>query len=253
MLTKIESEKLVVISDLHLGNPFSKAKHEIGQFLRWAAAQGFDICINGDGLEIAQASFRTIAKDVPEVFQILSSISKKGRKTYYVVGNHDIVLEHFLEDWGAFKVAPFLNLKSGDCRIRIEHGHLYDPRFVKNPELYEFLTWVGGLFLNISPSFYRSWIWWEKKKSLMRAKKTGILGEPPEFREAALELVRRGFDTVILGHTHHAGRVDLGNGKQYLNSGSWLLGTHYIEIIQGKATLKIWNKNMPVPVEPRTP
>src|SRR2546426_1071266 len=128
MLTRIESEKMVVISDLHLGNPFSKAPHVIGQFLRWVGNNGYDICINGDGLEIAQASFRKIAKDAPETFQILSSISKKGRKTYYVVGNHDIVLEHFLEDWGAFKVAPFLNVRSGASRIHIEHGHLYDPK-----------------------------------------------------------------------------------------------------------------------------
>jgi len=243
MLTRIDSKKLVVISDLHLGNPFSTAHHTIGLFLRWAAKEGFDICINGDGLEIAQASFRKIAKDLPEVFQTLSAISKKGVKTYYIVGNHDIVLEHFLEDWGAFKVAPFLNVRSGLSRIRIEHGHLYDPRFVKNPELYEFLTWLAGFFLSVSPKLYLLWIRWEKLKSRLRARKTGIVGEPPEFREAAQELIKRGFDTVIFGHTHHAGVFDFSDSARYFNSGSWLLGTHYIEIIEGKVSLKTWTKD----------
>lgn len=242
MLTKIESRKLVVISDLHLGNPFSSAHHGIGQFLKWASNEGFDICINGDGLEIAQASFRKIARDLPEVFQALSAISKKGSKTYYVVGNHDIVLEHFLEDWGAFKVAPFLNVKSGASRIRIEHGHLYDPKFIKNPDLYEFLTWLGGLALAISPKLYKLWIGFEKFKSKLRARKSGIVGEPPEFFDAATELAKRGFDTIIFGHTHHAGQLDLGNGHTYFNSGSWLLGTHYIEIIDGISTLKNWER-----------
>ena len=243
MLTKIESRKLVVISDLHLGNPFSNARHHISKFLKWAADNNFDICINGDGLEIAQASFRKIAQDLPEVFQTLSSISKKGRKTYYIVGNHDMVLEHFLQDWGAFKVSPFLNVRSGSKRIRIEHGHLYDPKFVKNPALYEFLTWLGGFALGVHPQLYRVWIWWEKMKSRMRARKTGIIGEPPEFREAASELLRRGFDTIIFGHTHHPGEVPIGTQGMYLNSGSWLLGNHYIEIIDGNVELKIWNKD----------
>ena len=29
------------------------------------------------------------------------------------------------------------------------------------------------------------------------------------FRESALELSRRGFDTIIFGHTHHLGKVEL--------------------------------------------
>src|SRR5690606_22534129 len=109
------------------------------------------ICINGDGLEIAQASFSKIAFDVPELFRALSDIRKQGREIYYVTGNHDIALEHFLEDWGMMKVSPFLNVDSNGTRIRIEHGHIYDPFFVKHPILYEVGTRFAGLFLKIHP------------------------------------------------------------------------------------------------------
>lgn len=239
MITAIESEKLVVISDLHLGNPFSQSKKELLTFLREMATQGYDICINGDGLEIAQASFSKIAFEVPEFFRVLGDIRRKGREIYYVTGNHDIALEHFLEDWGVMKVSPFLNVTSGNQRIRVEHGHIYDPFFVKNPVLYEKLTHFAGYLLALQPKFYFLWIKFEKWKSRLRAKKTGIVGEHPSFREAAQEILRRGFDTVVFGHTHHPGSVSL-EGGQYLNSGSWMLSTHFIRIDRGHITLDEW-------------
>ena len=149
MITSIKSERLLVISDLHLGNPFSNAKRRVLPFLRWAAQNNYDVCINGDGLEIAQASFNKVAFDVPEFFRMLGEVRKRGRDIYYVIGNHDIALEHFLEDWGVMIVTPFLNVQSGQTRIRIEHGHVYDPFFVKHPVLYEALTHFvapSGLF-----------------------------------------------------------------------------------------------------------
>lgn len=240
MITTIKSQQLVVISDLHLGNPFSEAKKQVIPFLKWAATQGYDICINGDGLEIAQSSFNKIAFDVPELFRTLGEIRKKGREIYYVTGNHDIALEHFLEDWGMMKVSPFLNVISGDARIRVEHGHIYDPFFVKYPRLYEALTHFAGFFLKFQPRLYKIWIKFEKWQSHLRAKKTGIVGEHPNFKEAAEELCRRGFDAVVFGHTHHPGEKKLETGGVYLNPGSWMLSTHYVMIEQGKVSLNEW-------------
>lgn len=245
MITTIQSERMIVISDLHLGNPFSKAKKRVIPFLRWASNQNYDICINGDGLEIAQASFKKIAFEVPEFFRVLGEIRRRGRQVYYVTGNHDIALEHFLEDWGMMKVSPFLNIHSGESRIRVEHGHLYDPFFVKYPQLYDALTHFAGLLLKVHPQVYKLWIAFEKWKSRMRAKKTGIIGEHPEFRVAALELSRRGFDTIVFGHTHHAGEVALEGHKKYFNSGSWMLSSHYIEIHNGTVSLRDFEKVKP--------
>jgi UDP-2,3-diacylglucosamine pyrophosphatase LpxH len=242
VITATKSEKLVVISDLHLGNPFSQAKKHVIPFLRWAAKEGYDICINGDGLEIAQASFNRIAFDVPEFFKVLGEVRKRGREIYYVTGNHDIALEHFLEDWGMMKVSPFLNVDSGQARIRIEHGHIYDPFFVKHPVLYEALTHLGGIFLKIHPSLYRLWISFEKMRSRLRARKTKIVGEHPSFREAALELNRRGFDAVIFGHTHHYGSASLEHGGEYFNPGSWMLTSHYVLIESGRVSLQEWKR-----------
>ncbi len=246
MITEIRDRKLVVISDLHLGNPFSKAKNSTVEFFHWAARHGYDVVINGDGFEIAQVSFSKIARDVPEVFHALKSFTAKGLDVYYVIGNHDIVLENFLNDLGGFKMAPFLNVWSKDQRIRIEHGHLYDPFFVKNPELYEFATWFAGLALHLNPSLYKMWIAFEKFKSkyIWKQPAGGIAGEHANFREAAVELSQRGFDAVIFGHTHHAGSAELPGGRRYFNTGSWLMGTPFLEINDGRIELRRWDRFM---------
>ena len=244
MITSVRSERLIIVSDLHLGNPFSNARKNVVPFIRKMASSGYDICINGDGLEIAQASFSKIAFDVPELLRTLNDIRKMGREVYYVTGNHDIALEHFLEDWGAMKVSPFLNLKSGDSRIRIEHGHIYDPFFVKNAVLYEALTHFAGYLLKLQPRLYHLWISYERWKSRLRAKKTGIRGEHPAFREAAEELARRGFDYIVFGHTHHPGEIELSQGSRYFNPGSWMLSTHYVKVDEGQVSLKEWDSNL---------
>ncbi|MFA6236519.1 MAG: metallophosphoesterase [Bacteriovorax sp.] len=243
MIIKASGEKLIVISDAHIGNPFSKGRHELIAFLKWGAEQGFDICINGDGLEIAQVSFMKLAIEMPEIVRTLREINKMGRSVYYIVGNHDIALEYFLEDWGSLKVCPFLNYSSGKSRVRIEHGHLYDSFFVNFPDLYETLTRFGGFLLSIHPNFYKLWITFEKLQTRFRKKSAGLIGEGPEFSIAAHEISRRGFDAVIFGHTHHLGEIDLPDNKKYFNSGSWLISCDYIEINNGKVEIKNWDQS----------
>lgn len=243
MITSAVGKKLIVISDVHLGNPFSRGRQDLIYFLKWASEEGFDICINGDGLEIAQVSFGKIAVEMPEIVRTLKAINNIGRTVYYIVGNHDIALEHFLEDWGSLKVCPFLNYSSGAARIRIEHGHLYDSFFINYPDLYEALTRLAGYLLDIHPHFYKLWIKFEKLITYFRKKKNGIVGEAKEFSEAAVEITRRGFDAVIFGHTHHLGELKLPDNKVYFNSGSWLISCDYIEIIDGKIEIKSWSKN----------
>ena len=244
MITNASGEKLIIISDVHLGNPFSRGRHDLIRFLKWASEEGFDICINGDGLEIAQVSFTKLAVEMPEIVRALKEINKIGRSVYYIVGNHDIALEYFLEDWGSLKVCPFLNFTSHHTRVRIEHGHLYDTFFINFPDLYEALTRFAGFLLAIHPHFYKLWIKFEKLKTKFRKKQNGILGEGEEFSKAAQEITRRGFDAVIFGHTHHLGELRLPEDKKYFNSGSWLISCDYIEINNGFIGIKNWSRPM---------
>jgi UDP-2,3-diacylglucosamine pyrophosphatase LpxH len=225
-------ERLFVISDLHLGNPSSTARSRLVEFLEYARLTGTSVCINGDGFEMLQTSFSRLSADAVPVLNALRRLMREGNRVYYLVGNHDISLEHFLEDWLFTQIAPFLNLRSGDSLIRIEHGHLYDPWFVRNPKGYEIGARVLGLVLLVHPDVYSLYA-----KSQVRAA-TRRKGDPPDAVAADM-LLARGFDTVIFGHTHNALDIQLENGH-YVNSGNWLQGSSYVEIDQGKVELKKW-------------
>jgi UDP-2,3-diacylglucosamine pyrophosphatase LpxH len=246
MRVSCNEERMVVISDLHIGNPYSRARRLLKSFLAYVEEEGYSLCINGDGVDIAQTSFQRIATELPELLDALRRIAKRNSSVYYVVGNHDMSMDHFLDDWGLMTVVPFLNVHSGDSRIRIEHGHLYDPFFVKYPRLYEFATHLGGQLLKISPDFYRLWVKFEGHKNRMLAKlqggdKSSLANEDPAFTAAARELLERGFDSVIFGHTHVPGVLQIGEDKSYVNAGSWLRNGNYVMIEQGQVQLREWN------------
>lgn len=240
MIISAREDHLVVISDLHLGNPFCRAKQQIVEFLAAAVDARCSICINGDGLDIAQTSFIRLTREIPEVLSQLKRANRQGLNVFYCIGNHDIMLQHLLDDWGLFTVVPFLNVESGDKRFHVQHGHEYDPFYMSWPRLYDFVTHVAGYFLKLWPELYRAWIAFERFRGDLRGRRQGISAEPAEFVEAAEEICRRGFDGVIFGHTHHPGTIELSEGALYVNTGSWLLRPYYAEISQGRLALKNW-------------
>ncbi len=243
MITEVNESRLLVISDLHLGNPVCDAKREITEFLDYAVETGSSVCVNGDGLDIVQTSFPRIARDAPEVFSRFKKVTDNGGRVYYVIGNHDLPLEYFFENWGFIRVVPFLNVISGDRRIHVEHGHLYDPFYLAARWVYTIATSLAGLILKIFPSAYKLWVTYEENDQTPYSRRTnqkGIQGEHRNFIEAAEEILGRGFDTVVFGHTHHPGLIELEDSQCYVNTGSWLLEPKFAEIEDGRIALRSW-------------
>jgi UDP-2,3-diacylglucosamine pyrophosphatase LpxH len=239
VIIDVAEERLVVISDLHLGNPASHAAASIPAFLDYVRTQGFTLCINGDGFEMLQTRFSRLIRDALPLLTQISRLRREGQRVYYVVGNHDIYVEHFLDEWLATRICPFINLTSGGRRIRIEHGHLYDPVFSRSPDLYESLTRLAGLALFLRPDVYQ--LWDSAAQRLDRRLRRSAQGpdDAMTYHRAAAEVLRRGFDTVIYGHTHRAETVQLANGL-YINCGSWVRAGTYVEIDNGNVELKRW-------------
>lgn len=250
MMIETREARLAVISDLHVGNPYSRAGHALGAFFDYARHRRLNLCINGDGFEILQASFAALASDSVDVLSRLKAHLDDGLRVYYVVGNHDIALENFISNWSTMEITPFLNVTSGPLRIRIEHGHLYDPSFVRSPALYEWLTRMAGPLLHLYPDVYRLWSMYEETKA--RARRWYRRGPQHDsvYAEAADMLLRRGFDVVIFGHTHRALDVELAPGRRYINAGNWMRGGSFVEIIDGEVNLKHWTDPEGARVEP---
>jgi UDP-2,3-diacylglucosamine pyrophosphatase LpxH len=237
VIIDVDEDRLFVVSDLHLGNPASTAEERILPFLDHVADLGASLCINGDGFDMLQTSFGRLARAGLPVLTKLRRIEANGGTVYFVVGNHDLVLEHFLDHLLVFRMAPFLNVRSGGRRIRVEHGHLYDPFFVRAPRLYAFVTRAAGLALFVRRDVYR---WWcQATEAVERWRRPAAAGSSP-FHEAAELLLQRGFDTVVFGHTHRAEQVALPSGS-YVNGGDWMSGATYVEIHGGVVRLHTWH------------
>jgi len=239
MIIDTEQERLLVVSDLHVGNPYSAATRNLGQFFEFAENGRYNVCINGDGFEILQARFASLAAESATVLRGIRRLIDKGSSVLYVVGNHDIALENFLTVWSGIEITPFLNVTSGGRRIRIEHGHLYDPSFVRSPRLYEWLTRAAGPLLHFYPDVYRLWTRYESLRQRARVLAAGE-GQPSVYHEAAEMLLARGFDAVVFGHTHQAEDVAIGSLGRYLNCGTWVRGGSFVEIDHGQVHLRRW-------------
>jgi UDP-2,3-diacylglucosamine pyrophosphatase LpxH len=219
-------------------------------FLRFAVENDYSICLNGDAFDIMQLSLHTLTADLTPSLSLFEELGRRKRLVYYTVGNHDIQLEHFLHDVGNVRVAPFINLCSGDKRIRIEHGHTYDEMFLKYPRFYWLFTMLGRFAIAISPAFYH-WLHELNHKIVSVAEYVGsgfkarsarreavsgevIEGERECFRRGAENVGIRGFDAVIFGHTHLEGALTLSSGVRYFNTGSWFANPHCVAIDRGR-------------------
>ena len=237
MRTVATEDRMFVVSDLHLGNPSSTARSRLVSFLSHALNERASVCINGDGFDLAQTRFPRLASDTPPVMAGLHRLLHADLRVYYIVGNHDILLEHFLSDFVFSQISPFLNVHSGDRRIRIEHGHIYDPWFSHAPTSYQRATRLAGYLLIAIPDIYR--LWDRVGSALDHWNIRRDDREGTGYHRAANDLLQRGFDTVIFGHTHSAETVGMPTGT-YINCGNWLRGNTYVDINQGVATLRSW-------------
>lgn len=249
MRTAVTEDRLLVVSDVHLGNRLHRPRRPFLDLLHFAIENDYSICINGDGIDIQQMSLPRLTGDLAAAMSLLKRFARTGRRFYYTVGNHDIATEHFLSDLGQIKVLPFLNLRSGDQRIRIEHGHMYDDMFLKFPRMYTIFTFIGRLAIGVSPEFYErvhdlnhkiidgvEYVLSGFKSKEERRKldgEEGIEGERECFRRGAVRVGLRGFDTVIFGHTHLHGAVELSSSIRYYNTGAWFSNPYAVLIDDG--------------------
>jgi hypothetical protein len=87
------------------GNPLYRARRPFAEFLDFAIDRGVPVCINGDGVDIMQSTPARLTRDFAECASRFSEFARRGLRVHYVVGNHDIALEHFLAEYKGTVVA----------------------------------------------------------------------------------------------------------------------------------------------------
>lgn len=251
MKTSVRESRLLVVSDVHMGNRLHRTRRAFTEFVEFALEHRYSICINGDGIDLAQLSLSLLVADITPSLGLFLKFWENDLRIYYTVGNHDIALEHFLTDVGRMRVVPFLSVSSGDQRIRVEHGHMYDDMFLRFPRMYFAFTLIGRLAIGISPAFYQAlhkftdaWVEFLEwglsgfglfgKKQDVTPNENTIVGERECFRHGAEASGSRGFDAVVFGHTHFAGTATLSDGIKYYNTGAWFGDPHCVAIDEGR-------------------
>jgi UDP-2,3-diacylglucosamine pyrophosphatase LpxH len=250
MKTTVRENRMLVVSDVHMGNRLLSTRRAFTQFVQFALENRYSICINGDGIDIVQLSLSQLVSDITPSLGLFLKFGENDLRIYYTVGNHDLALEHFLSDVGRMRMVPFLSVASGDQRIRVEHGHMYDDMFLRFPRIYASFMIIGRLAIGVGPGAYKAMHsfndgfvhfseWLLSGFGLFKKKKEvhaggSIIGERDCFREGAIASGSRGFDAVVFGHTHSPGSYTIADGVKYYNTGAWFSDPHCVAIDEGK-------------------
>ncbi len=254
-----EDQPLYLISDVHLGDgtrsdAFVGKDRELLEFLHMVRREGAHLVIAGDIIDFSQAlTFTRVLRAHGDVLRCLSEMAGLGGVTY-VWGNHDYDMALY-RDLLRWDVCSSVELGSD---ILLVHGHQFDPYIANNlresgvtttihhqveralgtwlrTPLEEFYTVAGRL------------MWWvcRRLSQALRVffrllERLGLppqgakleaylnywvqtqVGNPlnlwPQVREHLLASERH---TLVCGHSHLPGKVQLTPDRTFINSGSW--------------------------------
>ena len=219
----------IIISDLHLGSSVCRPK-KLLRFLNQ---------INTE--EVSTKKF-ILAGDVFDNFhfermdslhwQVLSEIRRISQdvEVIWISGNHDGPSEIISHLVGSSVVNKYFFETSGK-KVIILHGDKFDEFSVKNKLLTEIAGWIYFLIQKIDKDFYLSSLLKKNNKSFIRC--TEIVR-----KKAIKYAVKKGYNVICCGHTHHA-EVFKSDNIEYFNCGSWTeRENHYITVENGEILLK---------------
>lgn len=223
--------KVCFISDLHLGCK----KSQVDLIYKFIKENEFEkLYLVGDVVDIwrmKQSGFLdpTVGQLHINIIQRLLKMAKKGCQIYYIYGNHDEFLSHFIDEHNSFGNIHFLEkivheTSSGKKYIVI-HGHQFDLITRYSPWIsklgdsgYEFLIWLNGFYNNIRRIFGMRY-WSLSKYIKLKVKKAATFMS--NYSEAVAKYAAdQDCDGIICGHIHHA-EMKIINGRHYVNCGCW--------------------------------
>ncbi|HEY4301068.1 MAG TPA: UDP-2,3-diacylglucosamine diphosphatase [Candidatus Didemnitutus sp.] len=248
----------VIISDVHLGTPHSKAD-EATHFLKHIRCER--LILNGDiidGWRLARDGRWTRAH-TRFIRRLLTLVQKKDTEVFYLRGNHDDFLSRLLPmQFERIKLAEDMILETVRGRYLVLHGDVFDG-VVKNMVFLAHLGDMGYsllLRLNRLYNFFRH-LRGKEYFSLSQAIKARVkqaVSFISKFEDQLAALARsRGCCGVICGHIHTPADKMIGD-IHYLNSGDWVESlTGIVEHLDGRFELidfKQFSAAFPLPAAP---
>lgn len=245
----------VVLSDLHLGTPHSKAD-EVTHFLKHIRCDR--LILNGDiidGWQLRRTG-RWTKSHTRCVRRILAMVQKKDTEVVYLRGNHDDFLGRLLPmQFDRLSLVEDYTFETTRGRYLVLHGDVFDG-VVKNLVFLAHLGDAGYALLLRLNRLYNAWRKLRGKEyfSLSKAIKARVkqaVSFVGKFEDQVAALARdRGCCGVICGHIHTPADKMIGD-IHYLNSGDWVESlTAIVEHHDGRfelVTFEQFLKRFPMP------
>ena len=183
------------------------------------------------------------------VLRTILGKAKRGTKVIFVPGNHDEVFRDF--DGAVFGNLEihreYIHCAADGRRMLVLHGDEFDSVVKCSPWLAKLGSNIYDILLAANP--YINWFrrkldlpQWSLSMYLKHKAKKAVqyIGS---FEEAVASAARkRGVQTVVCGHIHHAEMRDI-DGVLYCNDGDWVEScTSLVEDMNGQLRLIDWPK-----------
>jgi len=242
MKNKKRKVDLVVISDVHLGTYGCRAK-ELLHYLK--SINPTTVVLNGDIIDIWQFSKRYWPRSHMKVVKHLMHWITKGKRTYYITGNHDEMLRRFEGlKMGSLRIVNKLVLElDNNTRAWIFHGDVFDVTMQHSKWLaklgaigYDSLILINSVVNFISEKVFR-----KGKISLSKRIKNSVKSAVKfinHFEQTSADIgISNQYDYVVCGHIHQPEIREIQNEEGsilYLNSGDWIENLTALEYHKGE-------------------
>ena len=229
-----------MVSDLHLGMRGCHAE-TILAYLKSIDPEV--LILNGDIIDIWQFKKKYFPPAHMQVVRELLSMIARGKKVYYITGNHDELFRRFIGfKVGNFELANKVVLELDGKRAWFFHGDVFDVTMQYSKWLtklggkgYDLLIWFNQLINGISIRLGRGRISLSKK---VKESVKGAVQYINQFETVAAEIaISNGYDYVVCGHIHQPAdrTIETEEGRvRYLNSGDWVENCTALEYLKGQ-------------------
>lgn len=231
------------ISDAHLGANLPdviQRERMLIDFLTRIRDDAGQLFILGDLFDFWVEYRHAIRPDYFNILHALKDLVERGVDIHYIAGNHDFALGTFLTDHIGIHIHPdaweittgkrHIYMTHGDGLIAADSGYRLLKRFLRNPVLQTGYRLIHP-DIGIGLALFFSGL--SRGRNHHRGPRFG----PVYYRRAAWSLAEKGFDIILMGHTHHPEIVSH-REKTYCNTGDWIKAFSYATL--DADILRLW-------------
>jgi UDP-2,3-diacylglucosamine hydrolase len=231
----------VFISDAHIRSDQSERAKMLIRFLSQLKPEITDIYILGDLFEFWFEYNIAFPKDYFRILATLYNLIQDGRRVHYVLGNHEVMIGNFLQNFGFVVHRSETVIDIEGKKVFMAHGNRVDRRLWTwmweklltskvNHLLYSLLHPDIGVFIAQGIAHLSR----KQRRSVQLAR----------MMELYARRKLRDVDIVIMAHSHVPVLKEYADGKYYVNTGDWVTNYTYTVMDRGRISLYYYRKQI---------